>query len=110
METESDPERVLGHMEQKYELLVILDLKLGNADGVDVLKEIRGKYPTKPVVLVTGYRGESAVSIEQGMRIGAYTCLYKPLEAEKLVGIVEEVSRRKLRAFLGEAFDPPFSS
>lgn len=101
VETESEPDRVMGRIEQRYELLVILDLKLGAANGVDVLKEIRSKYPTKPVVLVTGYRGES---IEQGMRIGAYTCLYKPLEAERLVGIVEEISRRKLRAFLGEPF------
>jgi len=104
VETESDPDRVMGHMEAQYELLVILDLKLGGTDGVDVLKDIRARYPTKPVVLVTGYRGEAASSIEQGMRIGAYTCFYKPLEAEKLVGVVEEISRRKLRAFLGEPF------
>lgn len=102
VETETDPEHVLGVMEANYELLVVLDLKLGRADGVDVLKEIRGKYPTKPVVLVTGQPGESAASIEKAMRIGAYTCLYKPLEIEKLVEIIEETSRRKLRTLLGE--------
>lgn len=102
VETEPDPERVLGHMAGNYELLVVLDLKLGGADGVDVLREIRAKYPTKPVVLVTGNRGEATASIERGMRIGAYTCLYKPLEIEKLVAIIEETSRGKLRALLGE--------
>ena len=105
VEAETDPDRVLGHMEGGYELLVVLNLKLGRADGTDVLKEIRGKYPTKPVVLVTGYQGESTSSIEQGMRIGAYTCLYKPLEIEKLVAIIEEISSRKLRALLGEPFE-----
>jgi two-component system response regulator HydG len=104
VETEADPGRVIGHMEENYKLLVVLDLKLAKADDIDVLKEIRCKYPTKPVVLVTGYRDESAGSIEQGMRIGAYTCLYKPLVAEKLVGIIEEISHRKLRALLGEPF------
>ena len=105
VEAESDPDSVIGRLEQNYELLVVLDLKLGKADGVDVLKGIRGRSPTKPVVLVTGSQGESMASIEQGMRIGAYTCLYKPLEMEKLVEIIEEISRRKLRALLGEPFE-----
>jgi len=105
VETEADPKRVLGLMEANYELLVVLDLQLGRADGVDVLKEIRGKYPTKPVVLVTRNQEESAASIEKARRIGAYTCLpiclYKPLEIEKLVAIIEETSRAKLGSLLG---------
>ncbi|MDD2336224.1 MAG: hypothetical protein PHD01_06580 [Geobacteraceae bacterium] len=44
-----------------------------------------------------------AVSIEKGLEIGAYTCLYKPFETNSLIGIVEEISRKKLRSFLGKA-------
>jgi two-component system response regulator HydG len=100
--TEDDPEKVLGHLERGYELVVVLDLKLGNADGLDVLRDIRLRYPTQPVVLVTGYREEMADSIEKGLQIGAYTCLYKPLATEELIGIIEEIGREKLRSFLGE--------
>ena len=84
-ETEADPDKVLGHMEKDYKLAVVLDLKLGSADGLDVLKDIRAKYPSKPVVLVTGYGEEMADSIEKGYRIGAYTCLYKPFEIDSLI-------------------------
>jgi DNA-binding response OmpR family regulator len=104
VETEVDPDKVLGHMERNYKLVVVLDLKLGNVDGLDVLKSIRAKYPSKPVVLVTAYRNEMAGSIENGYRLGAYTCLYKPFEAEELIGSIEEISRRKCRAVLGEPF------
>ncbi len=38
VETESSPERVLGHLEKDYKLVVLLDIKLGHADGVDILK------------------------------------------------------------------------
>lgn len=100
--TEKAAGKVLGHMEDDYKLLVILDLKLGNQDGVDVLNDIRARYPTKPVVLVTGYRDEMTASIEKGRKIGAYTCLYKPFEADELISIVEEVRHMKLKAFLGE--------
>lgn len=105
VETELDASHVMGHMERNYQLTVVLDLKLGNADGLEVLKEIRAVYPTKPVILVTGYGGELAASISKGEEIGAYACLFKPLEVEKLIGIIQEVSRKKMQTFLGETFD-----
>jgi len=104
VETEIDPGKVLGHMEQDYKLVVILDLKLGAANGLDVLKDIRAKYPSKPVVMVTGYGSEMAATIEKGLQIGAYACLYKPLETDELLGIIEEISRRKIRDLLGKPF------
>lgn len=100
VETESKPDRVLGRLEQAYKLVVLLDLKLGNANGVDVLKQIRDKYPTKPVLLVTGYREEMGASIQKGQKIGAYACLYKPLETDKLIGFIEDISRSKRGAVL----------
>jgi DNA-binding NtrC family response regulator len=103
--TEENPAKVLGHMEQEYQLLVILDLKLGNADGLDVLKRVRDRYPGKPVVLVTGERNEMSAAIEKGLQIGAHTCLYKPLAVDTLIGIIEDISRRKRNALLGEPFE-----
>lgn len=104
VETETDSEQVLKHLEEHYQLVVILDLKLGGADGLDVLKRVRARYPSKPVVLVTGYRDEMTSSIESGLSIGAYTCLYKPFEMEKLLKLIDEISRRKRDALLGEPF------
>lgn len=102
VETEADPEKVLGHMEQNYKLVVILDLKLGNTNGLDVMKAIRAKYPSKPVVLVTGYREEMADSIRKGLQIGAYTCLYKPLEMQELFRCIKEIRHKKIKAIFGE--------
>jgi len=103
-ETEINPENVLNDMEREYKLVVLLDLKLGNKDGTDVLKAIRAKYPTKPVILVTGYGAEMADSINKGLRIGAHACLYKPFEVEALVEQINEIDRRKLQAVLGEQY------
>ncbi len=104
VETEVDPKKALGHMENDYKLAMVLDLKLGEKDGLDVLREIRGKYPTKPVVLVTAYNDEMSSSIEKGLKIGAYTCLYKPFEAEALIRSLEEIRRMKLASMLNEPF------
>jgi DNA-binding NtrC family response regulator len=105
VQTEMNPANVLGHMERNYKLAVVLDLKLGDADGLEVLRDIRARYPSKPVIMVTGYGGEMAASIAKGEEIGAYAFLYKPLEIDRLVEIIEEVSRRKKQALLGEPFN-----
>ncbi len=104
VETEADPENVLGHLEQDYKLAILLDLKLGDTNGLEVLKAVRSKYPSKPVVLITGYRDEMTDSIEKGAKIGAYTCLYKPFDMEGLLDTIREISRKKRRNVLGEAF------
>jgi DNA-binding NtrC family response regulator len=100
VETEQEPQKTLNHIDKDYKLVVLLDLKLGAVNGLDVLQKIRAKYPTKPVVLVTGYRQEMADSIEKGLKVGAYTCLYKPLEVEKLVELIEEIRLKKLQHLL----------
>ncbi len=97
VETASDPEKALALMAQRHMLVVVLDLNLGDMDGVDVMENIRKRYPSKPVVLVTGCRDEKADSIEKGLKIGAYSCLYKPFKVEELIAIIEEISRSKLR-------------
>ncbi len=101
VETEYDPAKVLSHMEKDYTVAVVIDLDLGSANGLDLLKVIRAKYPSKPVVLVTGNGAEAADNIEKGYRLGAQACFHKPLEIDSLINTVEEIGRNKLRAVLG---------
>jgi two-component system response regulator AtoC len=62
--------------------LVLLDLKLPDGDGLDVLYEIRKVDSTLPVIVLTGHAGvESAV---QAMKLGAYDYLEKPINLEEL--------------------------
>jgi DNA-binding NtrC family response regulator len=103
VETESEPRNVMARLDKDYKLAIVLDLKLGAINGTEILKEVRAKYPTKPVVLVTGYRQEMGDSIEKGRRIGAYTCLYKPFEMDDLFKLIEEIRVKKLQNLLVSA-------
>lgn len=100
VETESSPQHVMNELEKSYKLVVVLDLKLGDANGLELLQQIRAKYPSKPVVLVTGYRQEMGDSIEKARQIGAYTSLYKPFETEGLLNLIEEIRIKKLKNLL----------
>lgn len=103
VETESEPQKVLGHLDKDYKLAIVIDLKLGVVNGTEVLKEVRAKYPTKPIVLVTDNRQEMGDSIEKGRGIGAYTCLYKPLEMDDLFQVIEDIRIKKLQNLLVSA-------
>ncbi len=83
--------------------LVLLDLKLPDMDGLEVLKRIRTINPWIEVIMLTAVGSiESAV---KAIKLGAYDYLSKPIDSKQLKSLVEkalkkgEVSReiRKLR-------------
>src|SRR5437762_724078 len=68
--------------------VILLDLRLPDQFGLDVLKQLRQIDARIPVVLVTVAR--SADSAIEAMRQGAYDYLLKPLDLQKLDRVVGE--------------------
>jgi DNA-binding NtrC family response regulator len=63
--------------------VVLLDMKLpGSASGLDMLNDIRSRYPTVVVIVMTGYATVRAAV--QAMQAGAYDYLSKPFNLEEL--------------------------
>lgn len=67
--------------------VVLLDMMLGEENGIDVLKQIVLLYQQLPVIMMTGYASvETAV---QSLKLGACDYVKKPLDFEQLVNVVE---------------------
>jgi two-component system response regulator HydG len=107
VENEAVSGNVLNRMEKEYKLAVMINLKMGDTAGLDVLKKVRAQYPTKPVLLVTPYQEDASDLIKQAQQVGAYTYFYNPLETEKFFSTIKEIRHKKLGAVLGEPFEMP---
>src|SRR5437764_4361434 len=68
--------------------VILLDLRLPDQSGLDVLRQIRRIDARIPVVMVTVAR--SADSAIEAMRHGAYDYLLKPIDLQKLDRVISE--------------------
>ncbi len=71
--------------------LAIVDMKLRKMDGVEVLTELRRRWPELAVIILTGY--PTAESVRQVMARGALAYCIKPIDKTEL----EQTVARGLR-------------
>ena len=79
--------------------IVILDLKLPDKNGIEILKILKNEDPDLPVIMMTAYgEVETAVNALKG---GAYDFLLKPFQLEKMkLAIMHALENRKLKTQL----------
>jgi DNA-binding NtrC family response regulator len=70
---------------------VFLDISLPDADGLDVLKKIRKKNPSIPVIIITGI-GSSELRT-RALQLGAYDYLEKPLSVNHIRDILNRIKK-----------------
>jgi len=76
--------------------LVLLDMKLPDGSGLDVLKAVRAEDATVPVIMMTAY-AEVEAAVE-AMKQGAYDFIPKPYSVEKLrVSIANAMENERLK-------------
>ncbi|ADH97971.1 sigma-54-dependent transcriptional regulator [Salisediminibacterium selenitireducens] len=73
--------------------VVLLDLKIGSVNGIDVLKEIRKQAPGTEVIMITAY-GTISSSVE-ALQNGAYSYVTKPLNMDELFANISRVMEYK---------------
>ncbi|TLN25996.1 sigma-54-dependent Fis family transcriptional regulator, partial [bacterium] len=72
--------------------LAILDIRLGEEDGLDVLAALRKEFEDLPAIMVTGF-GTVKTAVD-AMHLGAFDFLEKPFSRERLLTAVERALER----------------
>ena len=90
----------LGSAEEAFQRLVpgfpgvvVTDMRLPRADGMEVLRRARAMDADLPVIVITGH-GDVTLAVE-AMRAGAYDFIPKPFSSEHLVEVVKRALEKR---------------
>ncbi len=104
----SSGKEALELLEQTDVHVVFLDIKMPGMDGIETLQRIKKKFPFVEVVILTGHASmEAAV---EGLKLGAFDFLIKPVSMKELLENVEEASakiNRQKKRFLSARKENP---
>ncbi len=87
--------------------LVITDLKMPRASGLDLVRHVRENHKDTEVIMITGY--PSVPGAVAAVKIGAEEYLAKPFTDEELYGAVERALGKLRARRLGNTASPPSS-
>jgi len=86
-------EEALQLLDDKQVDVVVLDVKMPGMDGIEVLREIKKRYPLIEVIMLTGHASVE-VAIE-GMELGAFDYLMKPMDIDELLYKLQDAYKKK---------------
>ncbi|MFZ5452053.1 MAG: response regulator [Thermodesulfobacteriota bacterium] len=73
--------------------VVVLDVKMPGMDGIETLREIKLKKPLVEVIMLTGHASvESGI---QGMQLGAFDYVMKPVALDDLLDKLRQAHERR---------------
>lgn len=73
--------------------VIIVDLKMPEISGMEVLKKIKMNFPHKPVIMITGY--STVNSAVEAMKLGAFDYIPKPFTPDKFSVVVNNAIEKK---------------
>jgi len=74
--------------------IAVLDLKMEDMDGIEILKLFKKIVPDLPVIMLTGHGSEAAA--RDGIKFGAFDYLTKPCDFEELIVKIKEAYQHQI--------------
>jgi len=86
-------DEALARLKESETDVILLDVLMPGRTGIEILRDIKQAKPLTEVILLTGHATvETAI---EGLKLGAYDYLMKPMETEVLVEKIHKAFRRK---------------
>jgi len=86
--TAADATQALAQLARQAFGVVLLDIKLPDMDGIQLLKHLRQDFPDTEVIMITGY--PTIAGAVESIKLGALDYLVKPFRIEELEAVVQK--------------------
>ena len=90
----SQAQEALSVMKRESIDVAVLDIKLPDMDGVELLLKLKQLEPTTEVIMLTGYA--SVATAIRSMKLGAYDYLTKPCKLTELSNVITKAHEKKM--------------
>ena len=87
--TAADGAEAIRLVKERHYDVIFLDVKLPGINGVETFEKVKKIDPGAAVIMMTGYTEEDLV--KRALSCGAYTCVYKPFDMERVIGLVDNI-------------------
>jgi two-component system response regulator HydG len=89
-----DGYRAVERIREKVYGIVLMDIKMPGINGVETFKEVKRTSPSTKVIMMTAYSVEDL--IKEALEGGAYGIIYKPLDIDKVMDLIEKAEKGAL--------------
>jgi len=86
-------EEALQQLEGTGADVVVLDVRMPGLDGIETLRRIKSAHPLVEVIMLTGHASVEAAI--EGMELGAFDYLMKPVEFDELLYKIQDAHKKK---------------
>ncbi len=93
--TTRDGETAVEMAKQQEPDVMLIDMKLPCANGLQTYLEIKEIQPEATAILITAYRHEMGDLVKQALENTVFACLEKPLNITELLTLIDRIMERK---------------
>ena len=83
----------LDKVKKEMPAVALIDLKLPDMDGLEVMREIKKRSPGTECIVLTGYASQA--SAIEAVNLGAYSYMQKPYDVEQLVVTIRRAIEKR---------------
>ncbi len=91
--TANDGKETIRMVKEGHYDIIFLDIRLPDMNGVEIFEGAESLNNKAVVIMMTGYTEEQL--IKRAIGSGAYTCIHKPFDMEKVIALVEKIAEEK---------------
>ena len=90
----SSPEPLLKELRTDRPAIILTDLRMPNADGLEFAKQVNEIDPALPIILMTGY-GDISTAVD-AMKQGIYDFIEKPFDTDRLIASIQRAVDKRI--------------
>ncbi|MCK4851999.1 MAG: response regulator [Candidatus Omnitrophica bacterium] len=88
VETAGDGHEAIKMARKKSFNIAFIDIVLNGLNGVETFEKIKKINPEIVTIMMTAYSVNDLIN--EALKKGAYTCIYKPLDIDKVISLIKE--------------------